>query len=300
MSFATTEGSRVVLVIGAAGLVGSHLLRAFDHEKTVGTYHRTPVTNGIELDITDHAAAAATLRRVRPDVIVLAAAEPWVDRCEREPEVTRRVNVHAAANLITIARNLKAMLVVFSSEYVFDGSAGPYGEDDQIRPLNEYGRQKAELEQLARTLDRHLVCRTSGVFGHERAEKNFVCQLVTHARVGRRFRVPTDQVITPTYAPDLAGAVVALIRANTSGTFHVVGPKILRRMDFAAVIARVYGLPLDLIEGRATADMGYLAARPRNAGLKGHKIRSLLGAVLRSPEAALRDMRLKEPPRAPH
>ncbi len=285
---------RVVLLMGAAGLVGSHLLRAFDRENTVATYHRSPVTGGVALDVTDQAAVSATVRHVRPGVVVLAAAEPWVERCEREPKATRKVNVQAAASVIAAARLVGAMVVVFSAEYVFDGTSGPYHEDSQIRPVNEYGRQKADVEQLARTLDRHLICRTSGVFGHEGASKNFVSQIVARLRAGMRFRVPSDQVITPTYAPDLARAIVALIRKETSGTYHVVGPKIMRRMDFAAQVAMAYGLPLDLIDPRPSGEMGYAAPRPHNAGLADDKLRSLLGNVIRSPEVALEDMRVSE------
>lgn len=287
-----TEGARrTVLVIGAAGLVGRHLHQAFPDRDVVATYHTSPVERGIPLDIMDPDAVRRVVADVRPDAILLAAAEPHVERCEREPDATRRINVDAARAIAEDAERTGALLVVFSSEYVFDGSRGRYREDDTVRPLNEYGRQKVELEAIARSVRRHLVCRTSGVFGWEPACKNFVCQLERSLRAGRPFSVPSNQLITPTYAPALADAVAALIDLGTNGTAHVVGPRILPRTAFAELICRAFDLDPSLIVLRPTDDLGLTAPRPRWAGLADDKLRSILGHPLADPADALEDMR---------
>src|SRR5579859_4588071 len=167
-----------VLLIGAGGLVGHHLLAALGGTRTVATYRRDPIGAGVRLDITDHGSVRRVIRDARPDVIILAAAEAYVERCEREQAATRRVNVDAARVIAEESQRGGSLLVVFSSEYVFDGAAGQYSEGDERRPLNEYGRQKVELEDVALATGRGLVCRTSGVFGVDPARRNFVCQLV--------------------------------------------------------------------------------------------------------------------------
>lgn len=288
-------GDRVdVLVLGAAGLVGSHIRAALGRGHVVATYHRVEVPDAIPLDITDAEAVRRLMARVRPAAVVIAAAEAHVERCEREPEATRRLNVEAARTVIEEAAALGATVVVFASEYVFDGSSGPYGEDDPTNPINEYGRQKVALERLARSTARHLICRTSGVFGWERGGKNFVCQLVRHLRAGREFAVPSDQAITPTYAPDLATAVVRLLDEGRTGTFHVVGPQVLRRPEFASLVADAFSLPAPLIVPRPTTELGLTAPRPTNAGLRDDKLRAVLGGPLRAVSDALAQMRATE------
>lgn len=283
--------SRPVLVIGGGGLLGSHLRDAFRGPATTVTCHRAPVDGAVTLDLEDEQATRRLIAGVRPDAILVAAAEPHVERCEREPAATRRINVDACRAVADEARRIGAMLVVFSSEYVFDGSKGVYDEDDVVRPINEYGRQKVELERIARSVPRHLVCRTSGVFGVEAAGKNFVYQLVRRARAGRRFRVPSDQLITPTSAPALASAVARLVALGVTGTVNVAGPRILARADFAAAVCRAFDLDTTLVDAVPTAELGLSAARPPRAGLSDAKLRGLLGEPLADPEDALRALR---------
>lgn len=283
-----------VLVIGAAGLVGSHVRAAFAGRDVVATHHRMSVVGAEPLDVTDAEEARLLVARVRPTVVVLAAAEPYVERCEREPELTRRVNVEGARNVANAAAEVGALLVVFSSEYVFDGRDGPYDEDHPTAPINEYGRQKVEIESIARGLPRHLVCRTSGVFGWAPERKNFVCQLVDHLRAGRRFVVPSDQVITATYAPSLAAALRDLVDGEHGGVFHVAGPRVLGRGELARLAARTFALDASLIDERATVELGLAAPRPLNAGLTTQRLRVAIGHDLVDPAAALVEMRRTE------
>jgi dTDP-4-dehydrorhamnose reductase len=285
------------LVIGAGGLVGRHVTAALGEAKVVRTY-REDVDGGVMLDITDPAAVARVIRESRPDVIFLAAADAYVERCEREPEETRRVNVEAARAVASSATEARAVLVVFSSEYVFEGGSGPYAEDDERGPINEYGRQKAALEDIALATGRGLVCRTSAVFGDDPKRKNFVCQLVDRARSGQSFVVPSDQVVTPTYAPALAGAVVELARAERIGTYHVAGPDVMDRIDFAKAVAAAYGLDRSLLHPRPTSELGLAAPRPRDAGLDTRKLRETLGHPLTAAADALRELAASDSARA--
>ena len=280
-------GARV-LVIGGAGLVGRHVRRALGDRDVTTTFHRDPVPGGVALDITDPVAVRAIVARTRPDAIVLAAADPHVEACERDPDGTWRVNVEAPAVIRLAAPD--ATLVVFSSEYVFDGTSGPYREDDPVAPLNVYGMQKVALEELARSTPRHLVLRLSGVFGEEQRRKNFVWQLVDRLRAGGTFDVPSDQVITPTDAASLGTVVAELLDRGATGTFHAAGPEVMGRVEFARLVARAFGLPEDRIVPRPTAELKLLAKRPVSAGLSDANLRSVLGHGLATPDNALRQL----------
>jgi dTDP-4-dehydrorhamnose reductase len=278
------------LLIGADGLVGRHLSAALSAADAVRTYRGDPPKGGLRLDITDADATRGLIAEIGPRAILLAAADAWVERCEREPKTTRRVNVEAPRMIAEAIDASDAALVVFSSEYVFDGSAGTYDEDDRRGPINEYGRQKAELEDIALATGRGLVCRTSAVFGDDPKRKNFVCQVVDRLRSGETFDVPSDQLVTPTYAPSLARAVVRLAEQGKTGIFHVAGPEVMGRVDFARLVADAFALDVSLLRPRLTEELGLAAARPERAGLRTEKLSQYLGASLTSPADALREM----------
>lgn len=280
------------MLFGAGGLVGSHLRSALEGRDVVVTAHRTSVPGAVTVDLTDTEAAARSVRGVRPDVIVMAAADANVERCEREPAASRAMNVDAVRNVANAAPN--AVLVVFSSEYVFDGRAGSYAEEDPVTPINEYGRQKVELEGLARSQAEHLICRVSGVYGWSQARTSFVAQLVDALRSSRRFSVPADQLITPTPAADLARAVVDLVERGARGLFHVAGPEILPRPEFARRAAVAFDLDPALLDAVPTARSGLAAPRPLRAGLRTEKLTRTLGHGLTPSTEALLEMRGSE------
>lgn len=281
------------LLFGANGLVGSHLRAALAGRDVVPTVHRTDVPGAVRVDLTDESSLRHVVLDARANVVVMAAGDAFVERCEREPAATRAVNVDAVRTVAEAAPD--ALLVVFSSEYVFDGGAGPYAEDDAVTPLNEYGRQKVEVERIARVRPRHLVLRVSGVYGWSPARTSFVAQLVDALRAGRRFSVASDQVITPTPAADLARAVVDLVDGGASGTIHAAGPLVLPRHVFATLAATVFGLDPGLLDAVPTDALKLAAPRPRGAGLRTDRLRALLGRGLAPPSEGLATMRAAEP-----
>src|SRR3989442_7530703 len=282
------------LVVGAGGLVGRHVAEALPRDRAGRKYRRDATPDGVTVDVRNGEELRRVALEARPEVIVLAAAEAYVELCERDSASTRRVNVEPARVLAEVARASGALLVVFSSEYVFEGGAGGYAEGDPRKPLNEYGRQKVDLEDIALADGRGLVCRTSGVSGPDPARKNFVCQLVDRLRSGRPFDVPADQSITPTYAPALASAVMELAERDATGVYHVAGPRILGRLEFARLTAYAYALPAELLPARRTSELGLLARRPLRCGLSVRKLERTLGHGLMDPAEALNAMAAAE------
>src|ERR1700730_14937540 len=285
--------SDTVLVVGASGLVGSALFREFKPcVPVIGTYCRSVAPTLIHLDLRDQAEVRSVLRNVRPSVVLCPAAEPNVELCEADPVATGRTNVEGLRNLLVATAEIRALLVYFSSEYVFDGTKGSYSEDDVCAPLNTYGRQKLECERMiAEQLDRYIIGRISGVYGWEKQPRNFVVRLIECLSSKRSFRVPRDQVITPTYAPNLAWAVRSLLDGGHNGVFHLAGSLSLCRADFARLVAEVFDLDESLIAPVATSELDLRAARPRAAGLGVAKAQEVLNFPLASPREGLESMR---------
>lgn len=282
------------LVVGASGQVGAILcttLAARGHT-AVGTHHRAPLADTRPLDLGDGAAVASMVDDVAPDWVFCAGALTAVDYCEDHPDEAFRLNRDGPAATARAAAKRGAGLVFFSTEYVFDGAAGPYGEDDPVNPLSVYGRSKLEGEQLVQTENpRALVVRTTVAYGPERQGKNFVYQLLKRLQAGERMTVAADQRSSPTYNADLAAATVELAERGVTGVVHMAGPEVLDRAAFARLACEVFGLDSALITPARTADLHQRASRPLNAGLRTDRARRLLTTRLRPPRAGLQAMR---------
>ena len=209
------------LVVGAGGQLGRELVARLGEELAWAG-------GRAELDVTNGEAVATVVERIRPDVVFNAAAYNKVDGAETEPALALEVNALAPRLLALAAKEAGALLVHFSTDYVFDGQAGrPYREDDTPRPLGVYGVSKLTGELLvAATGCDHVIVRTSGVVGRGGSLQkggSFVERILRQAREGRPLRVVADQVFAPTFAGDLARGAVDLVRAGVRGVWHVTG-----------------------------------------------------------------------------
>lgn len=285
-----------VLTLGASGFLGSHLFHEFEKGwRVVGTYHQHPVEGLHPLDVAEPSSVGTLLDQVQPTVILFAAAIPNVDSCELYPAETWQVNVEGLRRLLEAIYRTRAHLVYFSSEYVFDGRDGPYDEEASVNPINEYGRQKLACEHLIQErLAHYLIARVSGLYGWEARPKNFVVRLIASLRAGQPVQVPSDQVTTPTFVPDLARAMRALIELGVTGIYHVAGEEPLVRYKFAEKVAGVFSLDAKLLVPVSSVALGQAAPRPLNAGMRTEKVQEVLGRRLMRPLEGLNAMRKQE------
>ena len=273
------------VVVGGSGQIGGWLLRtlaARGHE-AIGTYATVPYPGLIHLDAANLDASAAWVRDQETDVVFYPAGFTWVDGCERDPARAYGANLEQPLNLARAAAEVGSRFVYFSTDYVFDGVAGPYTEQSPANPLSAYGKSKYEAElALADALgESQLTARTSWVYGPERQGKNFSYQLAKALSSGKTLECPTDQVSNPSYGPDVARAVIGLVEAGQSGLIHVAGPEVMGRVQFARALAKGFDLDASLIVGRTTAELGQGAPRPLSGGLLSPRLESLLPGVMR-------------------
>ncbi len=252
-----------------------------------------------ELDITDRAAVEQRLASLDPAVVFNAAAYNQVDVAEVEPEAAFAVNALAVRNIALGCRQIGALMVHYSTDYVFDGCAGrPYTEEDAPHPLGAYGISKLAGEWCAQAyLDRLIIIRTSGVFGPgglHTARGNFIELMLRLAGQGAPIRVVEDHVASPTYAPALAARSIDLVEKGAAGLFHIGGGTPISWFDWARMIFRAAGLEPEL---RPTNEREFRtpARRPKFSALSNAKIERLGLQPMPPLEEALRSyLRLRE------
>jgi dTDP-4-dehydrorhamnose reductase len=279
------------LIIGASGFVGTALRTALEGD-VHGTYHSHSGEGLRPLDMRDPAAVRSLFAEIRPQLVLHPAAQPHVDWCEDHVEESAAVNVAGTRNVVEACRASGARYVFFSTDYLFDGDAGPYREDAQPRPLNVYGRHKLEAEHIIQAeLHDYLIVRVCNVFGFEPAGKNFVMALLARSRSGEAMNVPADQWGNPTYADNLAAAVKELCATTQRGVLHVVGPESMDRVAFARLACSVFGIDSGFLRPRTTVELAQRARRPLRGGLDSTRARAILKTPLLTPRQGLEHMK---------
>jgi dTDP-4-dehydrorhamnose reductase len=238
--------SKNVVVFGAAGQLGVELVQILGKRGyAVHPFNRASV------DITNLSLLEQTLGPLDPFAVINAAAYNQVDVAEQEPQAAYAANALGVRNLAVACRQMDALLVHFSTDYVFDGQLGrPYVEGDATHPLGAYAVSKLAGELYAQAyLEDPLIIRTSGVFGPgglKTARGNFVELMLRLAQGGKPIRVVEDHVASPTYAPALAARTVDLMETPHRGVFHIGGGEAISWFDYARKIFEAAGVTPEL------------------------------------------------------
>jgi len=277
-----------ILIVGCHGLLGQKLVETFSRQsgytlKLISIEERSFFKDAsldyTQIDITSRTAVKNIIEQFHPDVILNAAAYTDVDGCEKERELAWRVNVGGVENLIAAARGSSTKIVHISSDYIFDGTSGPYSEEDIPNPLSYYGKTKLASENALRGGDvPYTILRTMILYGVARnVRANFVLWVASSLRDGKRITVVDDQIGNPTLADDLAYAMLKVVELDKTGVYNVSGPDLINRHEFALKIAQVYGGDEKLIFPIKTADLHQPAPRPLRSGFVTLKASTELG-----------------------
>jgi dTDP-4-dehydrorhamnose reductase len=279
---------------GAGGMLGTDLRNELlSLGETVIAFNRA------ELDVSDSAVVTRFIREHRPDVIVNCAAYTKVDLAETEVAQANAINGSAVEHLAAAANAVDALLVQVSTDFVFDGSKRtPYEVNDPTNPLSIYGSSKLIGEDAARTARKHLIVRTSWLFGTN--GPNFVEAIRNQIRKGTNpLRVVNDQHGRPTYTPHLATAIVRLARQaadaeNARGIVHYADDEACSWFDFARAIAEGEGSDVE-ITPVTSAEFVRPATRPAYSVLSTERYERLTGVTPDSWRDGLREYLTKRP-----
>ena len=277
-----------ILLTGATGQVGWEL------RKTLAPLGEVKAFDRFGLDLADTPPLVATVRALQPQVIVNAAAYTAVDKAETERDMAFAVNATAPRVLAEEAKRIGALLVHYSTDYVFDGSKStPYVEDDAPDPINVYGASKLAGERaIVGTGCRHLILRTSWVYGPR--GKNFYLTILRLAKERPELRIVDDQIGAPTSSLEIARATALLLRKDPQGLYHLSAAGETTWCGFARALLARAGISTSVVPIR-TEDYPTPARRPRNSRLDCARLRAEFGVALAPWEQGLAEVTLAAP-----
>ncbi len=208
---------------------------------------------------------------------VIAAAVPSILRCEMEKELSYRINVSGTLSLAAQLAERGIQPIVFSTDYVFDGVKGSYVEDDPVNPLNEYGKQKAELEQRIASVTggNYLLIRLSKVLTDQLNDGSMVAEMVVKLMKGERISAAVDQIFSPIFLDDVLQSVALLQKCRAKGLFNVSGPEVWSRFDLALAVAGAISADESLVNGIRLKDLNEPFERPLKTDMKSEKIKAI-------------------------
>jgi len=275
-----------LLVTGANGLVGSRacaLLVKAGHSVTGAGRGPRRAAGGFEYvsaDLTRPEDVARAVEAARPEAILHTASMTEVDACEKAPLEAWAANVTAPELLAREARRTGAHLVAVSTDYVFDGEAGPYSEEDVPNPRGAYAASKYAGELAVRTLaPSWAVARTAVVYGWPPAGRpNFGAWLLGKLEKGEPVKLFADQHVSPSLADSVAAMVAELAVRGLKGIWNTCGGAVVSRVEYGRALCEVCGLDASLIQPSLLAEAGLASPRPRRSGLKTDKAAAALDA----------------------
>jgi len=279
-----------LLLIGASGVLGRRLYNDVIKKKwnVLGTYCSHEYEGLFYLDLRDRKSTEKTFNFFNPEVVVLAGGITDVDLCESKPRLAEEVNIKGTLNLLKRIKERNARIVFLSTDYIFNGENGPYGEDDRPAPINVYGRTKLEAEDAIKgTLKDYLIVRTVQLYGPDHHAKNFTVKIIRNMQNNKKVYAADDFCCTPTYVGSLSASIIELIECHKGGVYHVAGTDFINRYDYVNKVADIFVLDKNVIKRVKLKDLHLKAKRPKKAGLKIDKIKNETTVSLHSCEEGL-------------
>ncbi len=267
-----------ILVTGSNGLLGQklvHKLKADPEVELIATSignNRLTDRYGYQyhsLDVTNKSEVESSLAELKPDCIIHTAAMTNVDACESDKEVCIKLNVDAVKYLIEACEKDDIHLVHLSTDFIFDGEAGPYREEDPPKPLSFYGESKLRAEEiLNKSRVKHAILRTVLVYGvaESMSRSNIVLWAKSALESGKPIKVVNDQFRTPTLAEDLADGCILAAKKQARGVYHISGKDYLSVIEMVQEVADFWQLDKGLITQVSSDTLNQAAKRPPATG----------------------------------
>lgn len=266
-----------VLITGSNGLLGQKLVELFSRSSDYSLLLTSKQARSVfeedslsyrQLDTTNRHDVTKVFEEFDPEVVINTAAVTNVDQCEKERELAWRVNVSSVEHLVHASKLTGARLIHISTDYVFDGKAGPYNELDRPNPLSYYGRTKLASENVIQVSSiPATIIRTMVLYGTGYEVKmNFALWLIKNLSEDKPTRVVDDQIGNPTLADDLAYGIMKALELERGGLYHIAGPDLVSRYDFAMALAKMFSLNKKLISPIKTVSLRQPAPRPLKSG----------------------------------
>jgi dTDP-4-dehydrorhamnose reductase len=281
-----------LLITGALGQLGSAVMKLLrsDYEiLTTDINDPAEVVNKdnyLELDITDVEKIRTVIKRFDPDVLLNLAAYTDVDGCENNPDLAQQINFQGVANLI---QEFHGLFVQISTDYVFDGKNGPYAEDEEINPINVYGKTKSMSEQIvAGSKNPWVILRTNVLYdSYSGTGASFINWIRNSLNKGESIHVVVDQWNNPIWTKHMAEIIHKILLDSLTGLYHCGGRDYVNRFEFANKVADIFGLDKTLIKPISTTELNQTAPRPSYGGLVTDKIERITNLSMHTLDESL-------------
>jgi len=293
-----------ILITGANGLVGQHLIRRLVEEGkfeiyALGkgpsriSYGKSSGVSYHAIDLINFKKTEQLIDKIAPQIIVHAAAMSQPNECVAYPDLCWKVNVGATRSLLRAAERHKSYFIYISTDFVFDGEEGPYDETASPNPVNLYGESKLLAEEMVQCSRLHwCIIRTVLVYGDKvpGGRSNFVLWVREKLNATESIKVVSDQVRTPTYVEDLAKGILLCIMKHATGIYHISGKDTCTPYELACKVAALMGKDTNAIVAVDASTFPEPAKRPRQTGFVINKAVRELGYVPHSLSDALKKM----------
>ncbi len=278
-----------ILITGANGLLGQKLVDLLANDASVDLVatargdNRLPFSEGYSyrsMDITDRQQVLDVMAEVRPDAVIHGAAMTDVDKCELDKDACWLQNVTAVEHIVEGCRQTGAFLCHVSTDFIFDGEAGPYDEQAEGNPISFYGWSKYAAEKVVINAPiRWAIARTVLVYGiaHDMSRSNIILWVKKSLEDGKKINVVTDQFRSPTLAEDLAAGCALIATQQAEGIFNISGKEVLTPYEMAIQTADFFALDKSLINQADGSTFKQTARRPPRTGFIIDKARTVLG-----------------------
>jgi dTDP-4-dehydrorhamnose reductase len=278
-----------IMITGSNGLLGQKLVQVLSQRADIQIFatakgeNRLPLTQGYtyrSLDVSRREEVMNLMAEIQPDCLIHTAAMTNVDQCETEREACHRLNVDAVQYLTEACEKNNIFLIHLSTDFIFDGAAGPYDEQAEANPLSYYGESKLAAEKIIRASPAQwAIVRTVLVYGiaHDMSRSNLILWVKKSLEDGKPIHVVDDQWRTPTLAEDLAKGCVLIAEKEAAGIFNISGKDLLTPYQMALQTADYFGLDKNLINRATAATFTQPAQRPPRTGFIITKAREQLG-----------------------
>ena len=268
-----------ILITGSNGLLGQKLVHALRVREDVELLATSQDVNRIStsdgylyrtLDITNMEDVDEMISGFEPDAVINTAAMTQVDLCEELREKCRQVNVGAVAYLIAACKKVNAHFIQLSTDFVFNGEEGPYGEEDVPDPLSYYAQSKYDAEQLIINsgLSHWSIVRTIIIYGvaEQMSRSNIVLWAMDALQKREPLKIVNDQYRAPTLAEDLAEGCISIAAKKASGIYHISGPETFSIFELVQRIGNYFGWAHNHVQAVSTDSLAQKAKRPPRTG----------------------------------
>ena len=271
-----------ILITGAFGQLGyalqTTLSKNSDYELICTGRNILEGQEGIPIDIRNQVGLKEVINSTSPDLVVNLAAMTNVDACEKNPKLAGEINV---AGLQHICDSFSGKIIQLSTDYVFDGKAGPYNEEDQVCPVSIYGKTKLASEHILLDSNlNNLVVRGNVLYDYSsHTNASFLNWVVLSLKEGKEIKVVEDQYNNPTWTQSMADIIYLCISNDINGIIHWGDADHLSRYDFSKKIAEKFSLDSSLITPISTEELDQIARRPLQSGLIADKLINMLEVI---------------------